>query len=183
MSLRNIFSLVFAATCVLQFGCAACVSRSNMAGCGMCEASCACPDCGCADTCCELECGCPEPACGCVDECCDSCCGAPGCGTMVGQQCPLASCPLLQGLRNLICGHGCGCGCGGGGCCGGGCSCETYTGDWNCNPPCACEPCNQSGVYTGAQRSMPMPNRQMQMADRVNADEIRFSAQQKAMRR
>src|SRR5262245_57068942 len=129
MSLRNVFSMVFAAACMLQIGCAMCVSRSNMAGCGMCEASCACRDCGCADTCCDVECGCPEPACGCVDACCDPCCGAPGCGTMVGHHCPLASCPLLQGLRNLICGGGCGCGCGGGGCCAGGCSCETYTGD------------------------------------------------------
>jgi hypothetical protein len=186
MSSRNALSLVFALACLFQMGCAGCMNCARSGGgCGMCascgvpEASCACPDCGCADPCCDVACGCPdpccEPECCCVDPCCDPCCGVPGCGTGVGQSCPLGTCPMLVGLRNFFCGSGCGCGCGG---CGG----ETYCGDWNCNHACACEPCDQCGNYTGAQYGMPM-SRQSHVADRVNADEIRFSATQKAARR
>lgn len=170
MSARNLLSVVFMFACFIQVGCAGCLHCARHGGgWGMGEASCACPDCGCADACCDVGCGCPEPscccaepACGCCDPCCDPCCGAPGCGTMVGSRFPLASCPLLRGLRNLFCGCGCSNGCG-----------EAYYGDWHCNPPC-CEPCDQCGNYTGAQYSMPM-GRQPYVASRVKADQIRFS--------
>ncbi|MDZ4658627.1 MAG: hypothetical protein SH868_13710 [Bythopirellula sp.] len=175
MSSRNLLSLVCALACLGQIGCAGCLNCARMGGgCGMCAscgvpaASCGCPDCGCADACCDVECGCPEPECGCVDPC----CGAPGCGTMVGCAQPLANCPLLVSIRNFFCGCGT---------CGGGCSCETYTGDWNCNPPCA-EPCDQCGNYTGAQYGMPMSSRP-QIAERVKSDEIRFATGNKASRR
>jgi hypothetical protein len=182
MSSRNLLSLVFMSACLLQIGCAGCLNCTRTGGgcgmgasCGMPAASCGCPDCGCADACCDVACGCPEPECGCVDPC----CGAPGCGTMVGGRHPLANCPLMVGLRNFFCGAGCGCGCGGGGCAG--CSCETYTGDWNCNPPCA-EPCDRCGNYNGAQAGMPM-GRRPAVASRVKADQIRFADGQQPAKR
>jgi hypothetical protein len=179
MSSRALLSLVFAFACTIQIGCAGCLQCARMnGGCGMCascgvpEASCACPDCGCADPCCDVACGCPEPECGCVDECCDPCCGVPGCGSRVGGGCILGTHPLLQGLRNLICGEGCGC-CGAEGC-SGCCSGETYYGDWHCDQA-RCEPCDQCGNYTGAQHAMPMAARRPNVAKRVQADQIRFA--------
>ncbi len=180
MAAKCLLSFVFLLTSLSQVGCAGCLHCARMnGGCDMCGPACGCPDCGCADTCCDVACGCADPGCGCVDPC----CGAPGCGTMVGfRHRPLANCPLLVGLRNLFCGTGCGCGpCARGGCACSGCSCETYTGDWNSNPSYA-EPCNQCGNYNGAQMGMPMARRPY-VAERVRADEIRFSNRQQPLRK
>lgn len=176
MSSRCLLSFVFALSCALQMGSAECLQCARMnsgfgmgVGRGMAEASCACPACGCADPCCDVSCGCPEPACGCVDPCCDPCCGVPGCGTGVGMggRRVLGTCPLLRGLRNLLCGPIGGCGCSGG------CSSEVYYGDWNCDPA-RCELCDRSGNYTGAQYGMPI-TRRPSVAKRVQADQIRFA--------
>ena len=192
MAAKSLLSFVFLLTSLSQMGCAGCLHCARNGGCDMCGPACGCPDCGCADTCCDVGCGCADPGCGCVDPgcgCVDPCCGAPGCGTMVGHRRPLANCPLLVGLRNLFCGTGCGCGCGGGGGCScGGCGCETYTGDWNCNPPCA-EPCDQCGNYNGAQAGMQMGQMGMPMArrpyvaERVRSDEINFSSRQQSLQK
>lgn len=173
MSARITLSLVIALTLMLQVGSAA-GWLGKCATCGMPEASCACPECGCADPCCDVSCGCPEPACGCQDACCDPCCGVPGCGSRVTGARLLGTCPLLQGLRNLLCGRGCGCGCCGGSCYSGECcSNEVYYGDWHANQS-QCETCNQYGNYTGAQHAMPMARRPY-VAKRVQGDQIRFA--------
>lgn len=202
MSPRKTIAFLIAVACVSQVGCCGCLCGPRAgAGCGMCDASCGvadpccgcptcgvadpccgCPTCGVADGCCDCAscgvadpccgcptCGCPEPSCAC-----DASCGVPcGCGTPVcGNNCGLGQCPILRRLKNLICGCNSCAGCGG-------CGCETYYGDWQCNPPCPCDPCDQCGNYTGAQYASPLARRSQLARRGANvADDIRFASRQ-----
>ncbi len=170
MSARNALILVVANFFLANLGCCGGLCRLNCGTgcdpcCGVADPCCGCPSCGCP----EPGCACPEPGCACPDPC----CGVPcGCGSAVSCG-RIGDCPLLVRLRNAICGCG---GCGG-------CGCETYSGDWNCNPPCACETCDQCSNLSAAHYNPVARRSYLARGVRKPADDIRFADTQETTRR
>ena len=139
MSKKNIFPLLLAIASASSMGCYSCLQNCGGYGGGYAGQvyDCGCPTCGCPDAFCG--CPCPEAACGCssggcVDASCgcpDGCCGGVSCGSAV-----VGPCPLLQCIRNAL--WGCT-----------GCGSNTYCSEWHSEPPCACDPCDCYGNYSG----------------------------------